>query len=444
MKFPAIKGFNEEAFNKYLKNTGLLMLGRVGSLVIKMAVTITVANYLLTYNNGIITSSIAYVYLFASIAGLGLDQFIVKELHQFPANRDKILGTAFYLKVMAGSVCIPAIYLAWQIYPLSSIPYKIILILSFTGLVQSFSVVDAYFQSEVKSKYIMQVQIVGNLVSAAIKLLLILFQAELIYFVYSFLLDAIVLSIGYFFVYERKGQSVFSWAFDRILAKKLLHFSWPLIISGIMVSIYMKIDQLMLKEILGNRGISEAGAYATAVNFSEALNFVPVAIVSSLFPAILNARRDDAERYQKRLQNLYDLMVWLSLAFAIFITVSSPLIYKLFKPGFAIAAPALSIHVWGSIFVFLGVASGQYLIAEGFNKLTFVRTGVGAIVNVILNLILIPKMGMVGTAIATVIAYFVSTFFMVFIPKTRPQAVMMLKSLFLITAYQKLVNLRNL
>lgn len=437
MKLPHIPGFDQDALNKYFKNTGLLMFGRVGSMGIKMVVSILLANYLLTYNNGILSTSTGYVFLFASIAGLGLDSFIVKELHQYPEKRDKILGTSFLLKIVAGTVCIPAIFVAWKLFPLSDVPYYFIFILSFTGLFQSLTVVDSYFQSEVKSKYIMQVQIVGNLISASIKIALIQLSAPLLHFVYATVFDILLLSLGYWLMYQRKGRSIFNWSYDKVLAKKLLSLSWPLIISGLMVSIYMRIDVIMLKELLPN-GASEAGAYATVVMFSEALNFVPVAIVTSLFPAILNARRDDSVRYQKRLQNLFDLMVWLSLTFAIFITFTSPIIYKLFKPEFASAAPVLALHVWGSVFVFLGVASGQFLIAEGFNKLTFIRTGIGAIINILLNFLLIPKMGMMGTAIATVIAYFSATFLIIFIPKTRPQGMMMLKSLFLISLFQKL------
>lgn len=438
MKLPAIKGFDEEALIKYFKNTGMLLIGKVGSLGIKMLTNIAVANYLLSYGNGILTTSIAYVFLFAALAGLGLDQFIVKELHQFPQKRDQILGTAFGLKAFAGFMCIPLISLAWLIYPLDDIQYQFILLLSFVGVFQSFTVIDSYFQSEVKSKYIMQVQIIGNLVSAAIKIILIYTHSPISYFFFAFLFDTILLSIGYIITYSRKNRSILNWRFEKTLAKKLFSLSWPLIISGIMVSVYMKIDQIMLKQILGAKGTAEAGAYATVVNFSEALNFVPVAIVSSLFPAILNARRDDKERYQKRLQNLYDLMVWLSLSFAIFITFASPFIYSYFKPEFADAAPVLSVHVWGSAFIFLGVASGQYLIAENFGRLTFIRTGIGAVVNIILNIVLIPRMGMMGTAIATVIAYFVSAFFILFIPKLRQQGIMMLKSLFLVTAFQKI------
>lgn len=437
MKLPHISGFDQEALHKYFKNTGMLMFGRVGSLAIKMAVNILMANYLLTYNNGILNTSLAYVFLFASLAGLGLDSFIVKELHHTPRHRDQILGTAFILKVIAGLLCVPVIFTVWQAFPLSNVPYYFIFILSFTGLFQSLTVIDSYFQSEIKSKYIMQVQIVGNLLSAIIKILLIQGQFSLPYFIYASAFDILLLSIGYFLVYQRKGRDIFQWQYSGKLAKKLLNQSWPLIISGIMVSIYMRIDTIMLKELLPN-GTDEAGAYATVVMFSEALNFVPVAIVTSLFPAILNAKRDDSARYQRRLQNLFDLMVWLSLAFAIAITLASPLIYKLFKPQFANAAPVLAAHVWGSLFVFLGVASGQFLIAEGLNKLTFIRTGLGALVNIGLNFILIPKMGMMGAAIATVIAYFSATFMILLIPKTQKQGVMMLKSLFLITLFRKI------
>ncbi len=442
MKFPTIPGFDEQAFLRYFKNTGLLLFGKVGSQAIKMASGILVANYLLSYNNGILTTSVSYVYLFAAIAGLGLDQFIVRELHQNPHKRDEILGTAFTLKVIAGLVCIPVIYAVWQLFPLSDVAYLLVFILSFTGLLQSFTVIEAYFQSEVKSTYIMQVQILGNIVSALVKGALILMKADLVYFAASFLIDVFLISAGYFLAYQRQGRSIFHWSFQGETARRLLHYSWPLIISGIMVSVYMKIDQIMLKELIPN-GTMETGAYATAVNLSEALNFVPMAIVASLFPAILNARRDDANRYQRRLQNLYDLMVWISMAFAIFMTFAAPLVYKLFKPEFAAAAQALSIHVWGSIFVFLGVASGQYLIAEGYSKLAFLRTGVGAIVNILLNLILIPKMGMNGTAIATVIAYGVAAFMVLLPVKTRPQGIMMLKSLFLMTAFQKLFKLKQ-
>ncbi|HEY2580343.1 MAG TPA: flippase [Mucilaginibacter sp.] len=437
MRFPNIPGFDQQAFEKYFKNTGMLFIGRVGSLLIKMIVSISVANYLGRSNNGIISGGTVYIYFFSAIAALGLDQFIVKELHQYPENRDQILGTSFAMKVFAGFCCIPLIYVAYLIYPAKGTPYSYVFILSVIGIIQAFNVIDSYFQSQVQSKYIMQVQIIGNLISAAIKLLLIFTKQPLIYFVYAYAFDFLLLSAGYYFTYQRKQRSIFNWSFNFKLANKLLLYSWPLIISGIMVSLYMKIDQIMLQNM---SGVKEAGAYATVASLSEAWNFIPAVIVTSLFPAILNAKRDDINRYRKRIQHLYDLMVYLSVPTALVITFAAPLIYKLYKPEYAYAAPVLSVHIWSGVFVFLGAASSQYLIAENFNKVTFIRTGFGAIVNIVLNLILIPKMGMMGAAIATLAAYASATFFVIFIPKVNDQGVMMFKSLFLISLAKKIIK----
>jgi O-antigen/teichoic acid export membrane protein len=437
MRFPNIPGFDQQAFEKYFKNTGMLFVGRVGSQAIKMIVSIAMARYLGRGLNGVLAGGTVYIYFFSAIATLGLDQFIVKELHQFPENRDQILGTSFWMKVVAGFCCIPLIYLAFLVYPAKHTPYSYVFIFSFIGVVQAFTVIDAYFQSQVQSKYIMQVQIAGNLVSAAVKLLLIFNKMPLVWFVYAYTFDFLLISIGYYFTYQRKQRSVFNWSFNFKLSKKLLHYSWPLIISGIMVALYMKIDQIMLQNMYS---VKEAGAYATVANLSEAWNFIPAVIVTSLFPAILNAKRDDAARYKKRIQHLYDLMVYISLPVAVIITFAAPLIYKLFTPEYAYAAPTLAVHIWSGVFVFLGAASSQYLIAENFNKLTFIRTGFGAIVNILLNLVLIPHMGMMGAAIATLVAYASATFFIVFIPKVNDQAVMMFKSLFLISLVQKIIK----
>jgi len=414
MRFPKIPGFDQQAFEKYFKNTGALFVGRVGSLLIKMVVSIILARYLGRLYNGILAGGTVYIYFFSAVATLGLDQFIVKELHQFPDNRDQILGTSFLMKVFAGFCCIPLIYLAYLVYPAKQTPYSYVLILSFIGVIQAFTVIDAYFQSQVQSKYIMQVQIAGNLVSAAAKLLLIYHKMPLVWFVYAYTFDFLLISIGYYFTYQRKQRSILNWSFNFDLSKKLFKYSWPLMLSGIMVALYMKIDQIMLQNMYSVR---EAGAYQTVSNLSEAWN---------------------AARYKKRIQHLYDLMVYLSLPVAIIVTFAAPLIYKIFTPEYAYAASTLSVHIWSGVFVFLGAASGQYLIAENFNQLTFIKTGFGAVVNILLNIFLIPKMGMMGAAIATLVAYASATFCILAIPKVRNQGIMMLKSLFLVSLVENL------
>src|SRR5690606_29645180 len=153
------------------------------------------------------------------------------------------------------------------------------------------------------------------------------------------------------------SESVFRWNFDRNMGIDLLQKAWPLAFSAILVSLYMKIDQVMISSYLGNEAL---GIYSTVVNLSESWYFIPVATVAALFPAIMNAKRDDQKRYQIRLQNLYDLMSFLSIGIAVIITFASPVLYRiLYTEEYYEGAQILSIHVWAGVFVFLGSASGQ-------------------------------------------------------------------------------------
>lgn len=439
MKLPAIKGFDEEAFNKYFKNTGWLMLARVGSLVIKILAGFAITNYLGKTQNGILNYPTAFSTFFVAAAALGLDGFTTRELLRTPDNRDRLLGTAFWLKFIGGIAIIPLIYFAYVLWntnkPIET-PLIYVLIVGLTGITQAFYITDSYFQSKVQAKYVMRVQVFGNIISALIKLIFIFLKLSVGWFVFGLLLDTIILATGYIYFYSIKVGSIFKWIFDSKLAKYLIKHSWPLALSAVLVSIYMKIDQLMVENYLGTGAL---GIYSTVVQLSESWYFIPVAIVTSVFPAIMNAKRDNPERYIKRLQNMYDLMVWISLSVAIFMTFASPIIYRIvYTPEFWDGAHVLTVHVWAGIFVFLGSASGQYLIAEGYTKLSMLRTGMGALANIALNILWIPKFGIMGAALATLIAYFIATFFILLIPKTRQQGIMMLKSLLLVTAFQKI------
>jgi len=248
----------------------------------------------------------------------------------------------------------------------------------------------------------------------------------LIYFAIVTLLQSIILASGFIVMYIKQKSSLFNWSVNFGLAKNLLKDSWPLMLSGIAISIYMKIDQVMIKNMLDTKAV---GNYAVAVRISEVWYFIPMAITNSVFPAIINAKKISEKLYYKRIQNLYSLMIWLSIGIAIPITfLANDIIRFLFGPQYQNAVGVLQIYVWAGVFVFLGVASGQYLIAENYTKISFLKSITGAVVNIILNIILIPKFKINGAAIATVISYFISVFLIILIPKTYKNSVLMLKS----------------
>jgi len=439
MKIPALPGFEQAAFQKYVKNTGWLLAGKLLSLVVGFII----ARYLGPYAFGDLSFADAFAALFAAVGTLGLDSFIIREIIQHPDKRDEILGTSLVMRLAANAVLIPLAILTYLAFRQLSTnetevsPALLIAFCSSAALFKSFNIIDSYFQSQVASKYVVHVQNVCLVLSTGVKIALIYNHAPVLYFAGALVFDSAILALGLLFIYKRKQLHLHTWTFNWVRAKSLIQQSWPLILTAVMISIYMKIDQVMLK----SAGSKIVGIYSAAARISESWYFIPVAIVTSVFPAIIHARKTDIERYHKRLQNLYDLLVAISLPVAILVSIfANQIIHILYGNPYQGAGILLSIHIWSGIFVFLGSASSQFLLAEGFTLISFSRTAFGALVNVVLNLWLIPIYGALGASIATLIAYASSTFFILAIPHTREQGLRMLKSLFLISIIQKIVK----
>ena len=439
MKIPAIPGFDQHAFEKYFKNTAWLMLGRI----LSMVVGFIIARYLGPASFGDLNFAIAFTGIFAAVGALGLDSFIIREIINRPEDKNVILGSAFWMRIVVNILLIPTAILIYLWFRSNAViqDESLALLIAFCGLAslfKSFNIIDSYFQSQVQSKFVVHVQNICLVISAAVKILLIILKLPVIYFALALALDALFLAIGLVIIYHRKAfLRITFWQFNTDQAKVLLKQSWPLILSAVMVSLYMQIDIVMLK----TKGSEAVGIYSAAARISEAWFFIPIAIVTSVFPAIIHARKTDLPRYNKRLQNLYDLLVGISLPVALVISVGANTIISLiYTDQYEGAGLMLAIHIWSGIFVFLGSASSQYLLAEGYTVISFKRTAIGAVVNILLNLWLIPLYSGVGASIATLVAYFAATFSIFLFPKTRAQGIMMLKSLLLISLIQKLNN----
>lgn len=426
--------FGSEAFKKYFANTGWMFAERIIRMLVGFFVGIYVIRYLGPDEFGLFSYALSFVGLFAAISTLGLDSIVVRELVKAPGRRDEILGSVFNLRIWGAVLSILLLTVTVFISGESSFIIILILIISATNLFQSLNVVEYYFQARVESKYNAYVQSASMLIAAALKVVLILTQSPLIYFAIVHAAESLFLSAGYIMVYRSNKLSVTKWYFNKETAKILLKDSWPLILSGIVISVYMKIDQVMIKNMLEAK---EVGFYAAAVKLSESWYFIPMAICTSLFPAIVNAKQISEKLYINRLQKLYDLLAFMAIGIALPVTfLSEFIITLLYGEKFLPSADVLTIYIWAGVAVFLGVASSQYLINENLTKFTFYRTLVGMIVNVILNFILIPIYGITGSAAATLISYTLATVAIGFSNKTKDHLTMMIRSIFFISAFK--------
>jgi O-antigen/teichoic acid export membrane protein len=423
--------FSSDSFKKYLANTSWLFFEKVLRMGISFVVTIFVVRYLGPKDFGLFSYVLSFFWLFASLSTLGLESITTREIVKNPGNANEINGTVFFLRLIGSVLAVILIGVTLLATGEETSTAILILIASGSFLFQSFSVIEYYFRGKVKAKYNAYALSASVILSSAMKIILILLGAPLIYFVYAVVFEYAALAVGLVTVYHWNKLSIFNWKYSKTIAASLLKDSWPLMLSGLVVMVYMRIDQIMIKHMINEEAV---GYYSAAVRLCEAWYFIPVTLCNSIFPAIVNAKNISTEFYNNRMQKLYDLLTWLAIGIAVPVTIfSSQIIDLLFGNEFSQAAPVLTIYIWAGVAVFLGVASSQYLINENLTKLSFYRTFIGMILNVALNLYLIPMYGIIGAALATLISYTLVTFLLAFHSQFRNQFYMMMRSVFLLS-----------
>lgn len=432
----------ESGFKKYFHNTSWLFAEKALRLLSGLVVGVIVARFLGPEKFGLLNYALSFVGIFLAISALGLDSILVRELVRDPSSSGLLLGTSFRLKLIAGLSVFMLLLIAVLVLDQEAVMSSMILVIGLAAVFQSFSVIDYYFQAKVKSKFVVKSNVIALSLSAIIKLGLVYWEASLFYFAAVFSLDALIVALGLIYFYFTKSEEDSPWKYSPKLAKELLSASWPLILASLVVTVYMKIDQIMITEMLDPVA---NGNYSAAVRISEAWYFIPMVLASSLFPAILNAKAREDGSYQKRLQQLYDFMVVISFSVAIPLTfLSDWVISTLFGQDYIQAAAVLTIHIWSGVFVALGIASSNWLISEDLQKLSMLRTSLGAVVNICLNFLLIPKYGIIGAAFTTLISQIVATFlFDLFYKRTRATFMMKLKSLLFLSIISKLLGLEK-
>ena len=414
---------------KILDNIGWLFFDKILRMGVGLIVGVWVARYLGPEQFGLFNFAAAFVGMFGAIAGLGLQGVVVRDLVREPSSKEEILGSAAALQLVGGFVAYGLILATiFWLRPDDALAKTIVAILGSIMLFKASEVAVCWFESQVLSKFTVWVQNGTFLVFASIKVLLILKGAPLVVFAWATMAEGVVVALLMLVTLAVRGPRARHLRVTVARSKSLLVDSWPLLLSGVAVMIYMKIDQIMLGQMIGDEAV---GIYSAAVRISEIWYFVPMAIVSSVFPAILGAKERDEVLYYKRLQRLFDLMTWVSLVVAIVVTFLSELIVTLlYGDAFIAASTVLTVHIWASIFVFLGVASGKWLLVENLQLLSLQRSVLGAIINVILNILLIPKYGILGAAWGTVGAQFsVNILFDLIQSKTRNIFVMKVRTI---------------
>jgi O-antigen/teichoic acid export membrane protein len=276
-------------------------------------------------------------------------------------------------------------------------------ILAAGSVAQAFIAIEFWFESQMQWKFTVYAKTSAFLLLCLIKIGLFIFKAPLVAFAWASLAETILGSAGLLIVYRNRGYSIKAWYFNKVMAGSLLHDSWPLIFSAFLTMLYLRIDQVMLGNMVGS---GELGNYSVAVQISEVWTFVPMVVCSSVFPAIVKAEANSEELFYAHLQRLYNNIAFYSYVIAVPIAFfADEIIQVLFSSAFSDAAPLLSILIWTGLFTSLGAARNLLIIAKNQTRVNLVSVALGCAMNVFLNTFLIPKYGAMGAVFATFVSY---------------------------------------
>jgi O-antigen/teichoic acid export membrane protein len=398
---------NRHELQRVLDNTGWLFADKILRMGLGLLVGVWLARYLGPAQFGLLNFAGSFVTLFSALALLGLEAIIVRELVRTPAGQDELLGTTFFLRLLSGGISFAAALLTiFIIRPEEPTTHLLVALAGGMLLFQAVDVIDLWFQSEVRSRYVVMARSVAFLFSAALKVALIMAGASLVAFALANALELALGAVGLVIVYRLNGQFISRWRVQASRVRQLMAESLPLVLSGIVFMVYLRMDQVMLGQMVGDR---EVGIYAAAVRVAEIWYFIPVAVVSSVFPNIIKARESDEDEFYRRLQRLYNLMAFMGYAVALPVALCAGFIINLlFGDAYAAAGPMLALLVWAGPFANLTVARNAYLLAMNWSRVLFFVVCLGALVNVALNLLLIPRFGGMGAVIASCVSYWVA------------------------------------
>lgn len=429
-QFIKIKEFisGNEVVNKTFNNANWLVGEKIFTMALGVFVIAVVARYFGPENFGQFNYALAFVALFTAISALGLETLTVKAIVDDSYDEGTVLCTSFFLRLCGGVLLTGlAVTIINIIEPSDQNLHILVLIMSLTMIFKSFEVIEYWIQAYQKAKVSSLIRMCAYVVIASLKISMVIFKGTLITYALIYMLDAAIIGIALMIAYFKIREKVSPWRISFVYAKNILSQSWYFIVVGLMLTLYMRIDQVMLGAMLPNK--IELGIYSAAVRVAEMWYFVPMAIITSFKPVIMRNKNIDERSYNTSVQVLYTIVAWSGIGFGVLILLfSKPIISILYGAEYLKAASILSISVWAGTFAMLGSARSIWLICEGLQKYSVVYIFIGCIINIVLNYLLIPLYGGYGAAVATLVTQiFVALIAPVLFAETRVSSIMMLK-----------------
>jgi len=381
------------------KNTGIVIAGNIICKIIALFTIIYLARYLHPVGFGKYSFVFVYLAFFGELTDLGLKTILVRDISRDEAIMPQLIGNAYIIKLVLTTfaILLAMLVITLMSYPADTITY--VYVASFTLLFVSFSeLYTTVFQANLKMEYNIIARIVFRILSLILILWIIFSRGTLMQVIIALVFSEMVKTLIIYSFSRRFVRPRFN--IDFKLWKYLLKESLPIALSSVTWVIYHRVDVVMLSMMQGDASV---GLYSAAYGLFEPLGFICAALLTSMFPLMSVYFTSSREKLIRsyRLSVRYLLIIALPIAIGITF-IADKIILLIYGTSFAGSATALQILIWAFVFISVNSVLTSLLISMNRQKLYALCTALCAIVNIILNFILIPILSYNGASIATV------------------------------------------
>ena len=331
---------------------------------------------------------------------LGLDSTLVHELVNSKENEGKILGSAIIMNLASALLCIVGV-ISFSFVVNKGEKNTIIVCALYSILLvfQALEMIQYWFQSKLMSKYSAIAMLISYICVTIFQITLLLNNSSIYWFALSNSLDFGIIAVFLLFFYKKlKGKKL---SFSLNTCKLMLKSSKHYIIASMMVTIFAQTDRIMLKLMIDNEAV---GYYSAANTCATMISFVFAAIIDSMRPTIFEGKKISTDLFKDRLAILYAIIIYSSLFVSGVLSIFSPIIiHTMYGTEYEPSIGALRLICWFTTFSYLGTIRNIWMVSENKQKYLWVINFSGALLNIAMNFLLIPKFGILGASFASLV-----------------------------------------
>lgn len=361
---------------------------------------------------GILNYVISFVTILSVLAEFRLHNILIREFSEAKGNvhqENKLFGSSFF--ITSGFAFIGFLTLLLIVYfKKESFEVKTyIIIYGLSYFFQSLRFLKAFFVANHKNEILGLAEGINAVLLIIFCVIFILLDKSLIWYVGLLVFDFVIISSVLLFFLKRTRKASFKeWKIRKQVVQKILKDSYPLVLSGFAIIVFQKVDQIMIKEFIDEKAV---GYYAAAVSLTSLIAFIPVVVTETLVPKLIQFKESENKNYQLYSQVFSDLLTQGTIIISLTVMIlSSFLINLLYGSEFSAAIEIVKLFVWKGVFVAMGAVAAQLMIIENIHHIAYIKSVIGAVLNIILNYILIPEIGIMGAVWASLISFLISSY----------------------------------